>query len=81
MENLELLEKIGEGGQGEVYYIKYEGKPMALKWYNKCRPSAEFVDNLKKCFTSDSGHYIPMANSRSRQRNGSRLCDGFSKTR
>ncbi|MBT9872810.1 hypothetical protein GPL06_08270 [Bacteroides salyersiae] len=40
--------KIGEGGQGEVYYIKYEGKPMALKWYNKCRPSAEFVDNLKK---------------------------------
>lgn len=40
--------KIGEGGQGEVYHVNYDGKPMALKWYNKCRPSAEFVDNLKK---------------------------------
>lgn len=40
--------KIGEGGQGEVYHVSYDGKPMALKWYNKCRPSTEFVDNLKK---------------------------------
>lgn len=38
--------KIGEGGQGEVYNIQYDGKPMALKWY-KDRPSTEFVDNLQ----------------------------------
>ena len=24
---------LGEGGQGYVYKVDYNGKPMALKWY------------------------------------------------
>lgn len=39
--------KIGEGGQGEVYFIKHQGIPRALKWY-KMRPSSAFIDNLKR---------------------------------
>lgn len=30
---LEVIEKLGEGGQGIVYRVKYEGKEYALKWY------------------------------------------------
>jgi predicted Ser/Thr protein kinase len=25
--------KLGEGGQGAVYHVNYDGKPKALKWY------------------------------------------------
>ncbi len=30
---LEIIEKLGEGGQGIVYRVEYEGKEYALKWY------------------------------------------------
>lgn len=30
---LEITEKLGEGGQGVVYKVRYNGKEMALKWY------------------------------------------------
>lgn len=40
-------EVIGEGGQGEVYELIYEGKKAALKWYKE-RPSQDFLNNLAK---------------------------------
>ena len=30
---LEVIDKLGEGGQGEVYCVKYDGGTHALKWY------------------------------------------------
>lgn len=39
--------KLGEGGQGEVYTLTHNGKPMVLKWY-KSRPNGEFLSNLKE---------------------------------
>lgn len=39
-------EKLGEGGQGEVYRLMHSGKPKVLKWY-KNRPNGEFLKNLK----------------------------------
>ncbi len=30
---LEVIGKLGEGGQGVVYKVRYNGKEMALKWY------------------------------------------------
>lgn len=41
-----LLSELGNGGQGTVYKVNYEGKEYALKWYHKpC--DAKFYDNLK----------------------------------
>ena len=41
---------LGEGGQGDVYAVDYNGKPMALKWYKPNgmgkNPKA-FYDNIK----------------------------------
>lgn len=41
---------LGEGGQGDVYAVDYNGKPMALKWYKPNgmgqKPQA-FYDNIK----------------------------------
>lgn len=42
-------EKLGEGGQGVVYKVSYQGKLYALKWYHKGvfkNPKA-FYENLK----------------------------------
>ena len=43
-------ETLGEGGQGIVYKVKYDGKPMALKWYfiKKLKNPTEFKENLAK---------------------------------
>ncbi|MEE5993770.1 MAG: serine/threonine-protein kinase [Oscillospiraceae bacterium] len=32
---IEIVQKLGEGGQGYVYLVQYNGKSMALKWYKK----------------------------------------------
>lgn len=56
-------EKIGEGGQGEVYHIEHQGKPRVLKWY-KVTPRDAFIENLKKnvARNSPSDSYIwPLA--------------------
>jgi serine/threonine protein kinase len=46
--NIEKM--IGSGAQGDVYLVQYEGRPMALKWYNlqKIYDLAAFVANLKR---------------------------------
>jgi serine/threonine protein kinase len=42
-------EKLGEGGQGAVYKVHYDGRPKALKWYTGKRFSdpAKFYENLE----------------------------------
>jgi DNA-binding helix-hairpin-helix protein with protein kinase domain len=40
-----IEKKLGEGGQGAVYLVKYSGGKRALKWYTK-HPSEEFYKNL-----------------------------------
>ena len=42
-----VLEQLGEGGQGLVYKVTYNNNEYALKWYHKpCKQ--EFYDNLKR---------------------------------
>lgn len=47
---LEILSKLGEGGQGIVYKVRYDGEELALKWYhaNKLKKPDEFFNNLNK---------------------------------
>jgi serine/threonine protein kinase len=44
-----ILERLGEGGQGIVYKVDYNGKLMALKWYfpSTLRNPDKFYDNIK----------------------------------
>lgn len=46
---LEVIQKLGEGGQGVVYKVNYNGKPMALKWYfgNKLNNADKFYRNIQ----------------------------------
>ena len=41
--------KLGEGGQGAVYRVDYDGKPKALKWYSgkKLKDPKKFYANLE----------------------------------
>ena len=46
---LEVVKQLGDGSQGIVYSVMYDGRPMALKWY---RPKVfanrqRFIDNLR----------------------------------
>lgn len=46
---LEVIQKLGEGGQGVVYKVNYNGKPLALKWYfgNKLNNVDKFYRNIQ----------------------------------
>lgn len=46
---LEVVQKLGEGGQGVVYKVNYNGKPLALKWYfgNKLNNADKFYRNIQ----------------------------------
>lgn len=46
---LEVLQKLGEGGQGIVYKVRYNGRELALKWYfvNKLHDPDRFYRNLQ----------------------------------
>ena len=46
---LEVIQKLGEGGQGVVYKVKYNGKELALKWYfgNKLNDPDRFYRNIQ----------------------------------
>ena len=46
---LEVIQKLGEGGQGVVYKVNYNGKPLALKWYfgNKLNNADRFYRNIQ----------------------------------
>ena len=46
---LEVIQKLGEGGQGIVYKVNYNGKQLALKWYfaNKLRDADTFYRNIQ----------------------------------
>jgi DNA-binding helix-hairpin-helix protein with protein kinase domain len=39
--------KLGEGGQGVVYKVDYNGKPKALKWYTQTKIRLEFYKNIE----------------------------------
>ncbi len=46
---LEIIQKLGAGGQGVVYKVFYLGKELALKWYfgNKLNNKDEFYKNIQ----------------------------------
>ena len=46
---LEVIQKLGEGGQGIVYKVNYNGRQLALKWYfgNKLRDPDKFYRNIQ----------------------------------
>jgi len=46
---LEVIQKLGEGGQGIVYKVNYNGKQLALKWYfgNKLHDADRFYRNIE----------------------------------
>lgn len=46
---LKVIQKLGEGGQGVVYKVNYNGKPLALKWYfgNKLNNADKFYRNIQ----------------------------------
>ena len=46
---LEVIQKLGEGGQGIVYKVNYNGKQLALKWYfgNKISNPTKFYANIQ----------------------------------
>jgi len=46
---LEIIQKLGEGGQGVVYKVNYGGKQLALKWYfgNKLSNADAFYRNIQ----------------------------------
>ncbi len=48
-EELEIIEKLGEGGQGIVYKVSYNGKNYALKWYkpDKLHNPDRFYNNIQ----------------------------------
>ncbi len=45
----EVIDKLGEGGQGEVYRVKYDGGTYALKWYfaGKAKDPQRFYANIQ----------------------------------
>ena len=48
---IEIIEKLGEGGQGTVYRVMINQKEYALKWYHPKTPDAFYknlVKNIKK---------------------------------
>jgi DNA-binding helix-hairpin-helix protein with protein kinase domain len=47
LKTVKVGEKLGEGGQGAVYRVSYDGKPKALKWYNRFNVSPKFYENLE----------------------------------
>ena len=50
-----VLAKLGEGGQGIVYKVSYEGKEMALKWYfiEKMKNPKQFYSNLQEILNKE----------------------------
>lgn len=46
---LEVIQKLGEGGQGVVYKVRFNGKELALKWYfgNKLSDPDRFYRNIQ----------------------------------
>lgn len=51
-EKIKVLSLLGEGGQGWVYKVEYQGKPMALKWYKDCgRDPQAFYKNVRENVT------------------------------
>jgi len=46
---ISIGDKLGEGGQGAVYRVDYNGKPKALKWYSgkKFKNPGKFYTNLE----------------------------------
>jgi hypothetical protein len=49
MMKVTVEQKLGEGGQGAVYQVDYNGKPKALKWYSgkKIEDPGKFYANLE----------------------------------
>ena len=48
-DELEIIQKLGEGGHGVVYKVNYNGRTLALKWYfvRKMKDPQAFYENIQ----------------------------------
>lgn len=59
----DIVEKLGEGGQGEVYKVKQDGEFYALKWYFKhtaTEKQRDIITNLIKKGVPDASFLWPL---------------------
>ena len=56
----EIIQKLGEGGQGVVYRVAIGGKEYALKWYHKgaVQNPKKFYQNLENASWHGSFNYF-----------------------
>jgi len=57
--SLTVLQELGEGGQGTVYKVDYDGRPMALKWYHENvfpGRQKQFLENLRNNIAHGTPH-------------------------
>lgn len=61
MGTIQIVRKLGEGGQGYVYLVDYLGNQMALKWYKK--GSIKDMEGFRKNLQNNIREQAPQTHS------------------